>query len=224
MGASRCSIYCSSAKIDCIEHSRSKTSVVEPVSLLSLLRSTSLNMTSKSASPPPPPRPPKPVVVPFLLTLALFCLVAIFTLAPSTRLFRKPHRLIIRPIATLLGRIPLPSAFDAPSNLAVSIKSYSSYSNDQQFALDRKLLAYERMSARHRRIGTKLGWPGVLEKAEDALDLNSKVTDELAAIGLELARKEGIPTGFNLKMRKESGRVVEVGFTSNLRTLSHFLS
>jgi len=167
-------------------------------------------MATKANSTQPPPRPPKPIVVPFLLTLALFCLVAIFTLSPPTRLFRKPHRLIIRPIATFLGRIPLPSAFDAPSSLAVSIKSYSSYANDQQFALDRKLLAYERMPARHRRIGSKLGWSSVLEKAEDAVELNSRVTDELAAIGLELARKEGIPTGFNMKMRKESGRVVEV--------------
>lgn len=49
-----------------------------------------------------------------------------------------------------------------------------------------------------------------MEKAEDAVELNSRVTDELAAIGLELARKEGIPTGSNMKMRKESGRVVEV--------------
>jgi len=66
------------------------------------------------------------------------------------------------------------------------------------------------MPKRHRRIGQQLEWRRVLEKTEDAVELNSKVTDELAAIGLELARKEGIPYGFRGRFKKESGRVVEV--------------
>ncbi|GAA5886265.1 hypothetical protein JCM16303_003744 [Sporobolomyces ruberrimus] len=162
-----------------------------------------------------PPRPPKPIVVPFLLTLALFSFVAVLTLSPPTRLLRKLHRLFIRPITVLLGRVPLPAALESPSNLSISIKNYSSYSHDQQLAIDRKRLAYERMPARHRRIGKHLDWRRVLERTEDAVEANSKVTDQLAAIGLEFARKEGIPYGFNTRHKKESGRVVE--------TLKHFV-
>ncbi|GAA5915486.1 uncharacterized protein JCM6883_004828 [Sporobolomyces salmoneus] len=163
----------------------------------------------------PPRPPPKPVVVPFLLTLALFSLVAVLTLSPPTRLFRKLHRYLVRPISILLGRIPLPTILEPPSNLSISINSYSSYAHTQQLSLDRKWLAYERMPKRHRRIGQQLAWKRVLEGTQDAIEVNSKVTDELAAIGLELARKEGIPYGFRSRFKEESGRVVE--------TLKHFV-
>ncbi|GAA6023351.1 hypothetical protein JCM11491_000576 [Sporobolomyces phaffii] len=171
--------------------------------------------TAGAALPPPPPRPPKPVVVPFLVTLVLFSLVAVLTLAPPTRLLRRLHRLCVRPVAVVLGRIPLPAAFDAPSNLAISIRSYSAYAHDQQLALDRKRVAYERMSARHRRVGDHLAWHRTLDRAEDAVELNAHVTDELAAIGLELARQQGEPYGFRTRLHKESARVVE--------TLKHFV-
>ncbi|GAA5928057.1 uncharacterized protein JCM15063_006071 [Sporobolomyces koalae] len=163
----------------------------------------------------PPIRPSKPVLVPLLLTIALFSVVAVLTLAPPTRLLRRLHRLAVRPITRLLGRIPLPSAFEEPSNLAISISSYSAYSRDQQLAIDRKLLAFERMPHRHRRIGRTLGWEQTLLRAEDAIESNSTLTDELAAIGLERARRQGVPYGFRSKLRTESGRVVE--------TLKHFV-
>ncbi|GAA5956735.1 hypothetical protein JCM3765_005722 [Sporobolomyces pararoseus] len=165
--------------------------------------------------PIPPTRPPKPVVVPFLLTLALFSLIAVLTLSPPTRLLRRLNRLLIRPISVLLGRIPLPAALEPPSNLSIAISSFSSYANDQQQSINRKHLSYERMCKKHRKIGQQLSWKRVLGTTEDAIDLNSHVTDELAAIGLELARKEGIPYGFRSRFKKEKGRVVE--------TLKHFV-
>ncbi|GAA5846919.1 hypothetical protein JCM3766R1_000843 [Sporobolomyces carnicolor] len=165
--------------------------------------------------PAPAPRPAKPVVVPFLLTVALFSLVAVLTLSPPTRLLRTLRRSIVRPVVRLFGWIPLPAALDPPSNLVVSINSYAAYANDQTRQLDRKYVAYERMSRRHRKIGQRLEWKRALDAAQDAIELNSTVTDELAAIGLDVAKREGIPYGFRSRFRKETGRVVE--------TLKHFV-
>ena len=167
--------------------------------------------------PIPQPRPPKPVVIPFLLTLALFSFIAVFTLSPPTRLLRRLNRLLIRPIYVLLGRVPLPKALEPPSSLSIAISSFSSYANDQQQSINRKHLSYERMRKRHRQIGQQLSWKRVLGRTEDAIDSNSHVTDELAAIGLDIARKEGIPYGIRSRFKKEKGRVVEV------RSLSQFI-
>ena len=164
--------------------------------------------------PAPAPRPVKPVVVPFLLTVALFSLVAVLTLSPPTRHLRTLRRSIVRPVVRLFGWIPLPSALDPPSNLGVSINSYAAYANDQTRQLDRKYVAYERMSRRHRKIGRRLEWKRALDAAQDAIELNSTVTDELAAIGLDVAKREGIPYGFRSRFRKETGRVVEVRLPS----------
>ncbi|GAA5888340.1 hypothetical protein JCM5296_003293 [Sporobolomyces johnsonii] len=170
----------------------------------------------------PPPRPPLPPVPPprhsllaFFLTVLLFSTVALLTIAPPTRLLRRLHRLLIRPLSVLLGRIPLPPPLQTPSDLAVAIRSLAGYQHSQQLSLDKKWLAYEAMPKRHRRLGDKLAWRETLGRAEDAIERNARVTDELAALGLELARKEGIPYGLRSIFWRESGRVVE--------TLKHFV-
>ncbi|GAA5918566.1 hypothetical protein JCM1841_003305 [Sporobolomyces salmonicolor] len=163
----------------------------------------------------PPVTPPRHSLLAFLLTLLLFSTIALFTLAPPTRLLRRLHRLLIRPLSVLLGRVPLPPALQTPSDLAVAIRSFAGYQHSQQLALDKKWLAYESMPKRHRSLGDKLAWRETLARAEDAVERNARVTDELAALGLELARKEGIPYGLRSMFWRENGRVVE--------TLKHFV-
>ncbi|GEM12792.1 N2227-like domain protein [Rhodotorula toruloides] len=67
----------------------------------------------------------------------------------------------------------------------------------------------------HRVLGTRLGWEKTLERAEEAVELNALVTDELAALGLEQARSEGVPVGLRSHFYHENERVVE--------TLKHFV-
>ncbi|BGP14873.1 hypothetical protein JCM10213_003771 [Rhodosporidiobolus nylandii] len=158
-------------------------------------------------------RQPQHTLLAFVLTVALFALVACLVLSPL--LLRRLKRRFARPILALLGRIPLPAALQTPSDLAVAVRSFSAYPNSQQRALDRKWLAFERMPRRHRRYGDSIGWRDTLRKAEDAVELNALVTDELAAAGAEQARREGVPLGLRSRLRQEDGRVVE--------TLKHFV-
>ncbi|BGO90543.1 hypothetical protein NBRC10512_005261 [Rhodotorula toruloides] len=162
-----------------------------------------------------PSQGPQSRLLAFVLTLALFSLVSLLVLSPPTRLLRRIHRLATRPVARLLGRIPVPSALQAPTDLAVAIRSFSQYSHAQQNALSRKWVAFERMPRRHRTLGTKLGWEKTLERAEEAVETNALVTDELAALGLEQARRDGVPVGLRSHFYHENGRVVE--------TLKHFV-
>lgn len=157
-----------------------------------------------------PSQGPQSRLLAFVLTLALFSLVSLLVLSPPTRLLRRIHRLATRPVARLLGRIPVPSALQAPTDLAVAIRSFSQYSHAQQNALSRKWVAFERMPRRHRTLGTKLGWEKTLERAEEAVETNALVTDELAALGLEQARRDGVPVGLRSHFYHENGRVVEV--------------
>ncbi|PRQ77330.1 N2227-like protein-domain containing protein [Rhodotorula toruloides] len=162
-----------------------------------------------------PTQGPQSPLLAFVLTLALFSLVSLLVLSPPTRLFRRIHRLASRPVARLLGRIPVPSALQAPTDLAVAIRSFSHYSSAQQNALSRKWVAFERMPRRHRALGTRVGWEKTLERAEEAVETNALVTDELAALGLEQARRDGVPVGLRSHFYHANGRVVE--------TLKHFV-
>ncbi|GAA5906850.1 hypothetical protein JCM6882_006846 [Rhodosporidiobolus microsporus] len=158
-------------------------------------------------------RPPRQTFLAFTLTVALFSVVAAFALSPSFS--RKLHRRLVRPVVAISGRIPLPSGFSAPSDLGVAVRSFSAYSHAQQSALGRKWRAFERMPVRHRRLGNQLNWRGTLEKTEDAVETNALVTDEIAALGMDLARREGVPLGMAARTQKLHGRVVE--------TLKHFV-
>ncbi|BGP31008.1 hypothetical protein JCM10296v2_002772 [Rhodotorula toruloides] len=162
-----------------------------------------------------PSHSPQSRLLAFVLTLALFSLVSLLVLSPPTRLLRRLHRRLTRPAARLLGRIPIPSALQAPTDLAVAIRSFLHYSHAQQDALSRKWVAFERMPKRHRALGTRLGWEKTLERAEEAVETNALVTDELAALGLEQARRDGVPVGLRSHFYHENGRVVE--------TLKHFV-
>ncbi|GAA5857478.1 hypothetical protein JCM9279_007300 [Rhodotorula babjevae] len=171
-----------------------------------------------SAPPYPPPRPPRtPSVLPFLLTSLLFSLTAYCVL--STRPARLWHRLeshLHRLAARVFARVPVHVALQAPTDLAIAIRSFSSYSHAHTRALTRKWAAFDRMSRAHRHIGAQLGWKDTLARAEDAVEVNAVVADELAALGLEQARREGIPIGLRSRLAgREDGRVVE--------TLKHFV-
>jgi hypothetical protein len=162
---------------------------------------------------------PKQTVLTFFITLTIFSLVAYFTFFPlrPSRILRRLHRKLPKPFYRLGGRVsnalqPLLVHFAAPTDLAVAIRSFSDYSFAQQAALDAKWRSFERMGKRHRRLGQHLGWRGKLESVEGKLDANSRVTDELAALGMEKARKEGVPLGLGMRSRfaRQDGRVVEV--------------
>lgn len=58
--------------------------------------------------------------------------------------------------------------------------------------------------------GDSLGWKTKLAEVEDRIEANAAITDELSAMGLEQAQKEGIPMGLRGKARGQDGRVVEV--------------
>ncbi|GAA5834172.1 hypothetical protein JCM11251_000561 [Rhodosporidiobolus azoricus] len=168
---------------------------------------------SESDSPPTMRRQPRHTFLAFTLAVGLFSIVAAFTLSPSFS--RKIHRRILRPVYALSGRIPLPSGFSAPSNLGVAVRSFSAYSHTQQAALDKKWRAFERMPGRHRKLGNLLDWKATLEKTEDAVETNSVVTDQIATLGMDLARRDGVPLGMAARTPKLHGRVVE--------TLKHFV-
>jgi hypothetical protein len=154
-------------------------------------------------------RKPTHTVLAFTLTLALFTFVTCLVLSPS--ISRRLHRRLIRPCYALLGRIPTPSAFATPSDLAIAVRSFSGYAHSQQSSLDRKWLAFERMPKRHRALGNKIEWKETLRNTEDAVhEVNAVVTDQLAALGREQARREGVPLGFRSSLVKETGRVIEV--------------
>lgn len=162
---------------------------------------------------------PKQTILTYLITFTIFALVAYFTFFPlrPALILRRLHRKLPKPFFRLFGRIshafqPLLVHFSAPADLAVAIRSFSDYSFAQQAALDAKWRSFERMGKRHRRLGQKLGWRGKLEGVEGKLDANARVTDELAALGMERARKEGVPLGLGMRSRfaRQDGRVVEV--------------
>ncbi|GAA5861904.1 hypothetical protein JCM8547_008591 [Rhodosporidiobolus lusitaniae] len=158
-------------------------------------------------------RQPKHTLIAFSLTVLLFSVVAILVLNPPSRSL---HSRLVRPLLKPAARIPLPKAFQRPTDLAVAVRSFSGYAHAQQTALDRKWFAFERMPRRHRVLGDKLGWKETLSRAEDAVhELNAVVTDKLAALGTEQARREGVPLGLRSHLWKENGRVVE--------TLKHFV-
>ncbi|GAA6018446.1 hypothetical protein JCM10207_000897 [Rhodosporidiobolus poonsookiae] len=159
------------------------------------------------------PRQPKDTALAFVLTVVLFSLVGYYSLSSSFR--RRLRRTLLSPLHSLAARIPLPPSLHTPSNLAIAVRSFSSYPSTQHTALERKHLAYARMPRAHRAIGARLGWTDTLERAEDAVEINARLTDQLAALGLAQARSEGVPYGFRSRLWTENGRVVE--------TLKHFV-
>ncbi|GAA5893744.1 hypothetical protein JCM8208_001233 [Rhodotorula glutinis] len=168
--------------------------------------------TSSSAPPRAPPAPPRtPSLLPFVLTSLLFSITAYCVLSPRpARLLRRLELHLHRLAARLVARVPVPAALQAPTDLAVAIRSFSTYSHAQGRAITRKWAAFDRMSRAHRRIGVQLGWKDTLARAEDAVEVNAVVADELAALGLEQARREGIPVGLRSRLAgREDGRVVE---------------
>ncbi|GAA6018443.1 hypothetical protein JCM10207_000896 [Rhodosporidiobolus poonsookiae] len=158
-------------------------------------------------------RQPRHTLVVVNFAVALFSLIAFYVLSPPFR--RTLQRTFIRAILLLAAWVPLPFSLDKPSDLAVAIRSFSDYTSSQQAALHHKHLAYARMPRVHRAIGAKLRWKETLERAEDAVELNSRVTDALAGLGREQARRDGSPYGLRSKLHTEQGRVVE--------TLKHFV-
>ncbi|BGP46986.1 hypothetical protein JCM10450v2_002838 [Rhodotorula kratochvilovae] len=164
----------------------------------------------------PPPRPARPSLLAFALTTLLFLVVSLCILSPApARLLRRSHALLVRPAARAFARLPLPAALQAPTDLAVAIRSFAHYEHAQQRALTRKWAAFDRMPRRHRRVGNELGWWKTLAAAGDAVEVNAAVADELAALGLEQAKREGVPVGLRSSFAREHGRVVE--------TLKHFV-
>ncbi|GAA5820823.1 hypothetical protein JCM3770_000354 [Rhodotorula araucariae] len=163
-----------------------------------------------------PTRPPRPSLLAFVLTTLLFLVVSFCVLSPRPlRLVRRMHTLLVRPVARAFARIPLPDALQAPTDLAVAIRLFEHYHDAQQHALTRKWAAFERMPRRHRRLGDELAWKDTLAGAGEAVEVNSIVADELATLGLEQARRDGIPVGLRSSFVRENGRVVE--------TLKHFV-
>ncbi|GAA5992773.1 hypothetical protein JCM10908_006926 [Rhodotorula pacifica] len=160
-------------------------------------------------------RPPEHTVFAFVVTTALFLIVSYLVLSPPTRLVRRLRRTITKPTATILAKVPIPGGLQTPADLVIAARSFSHYPTAQQRWLSRKWLAYERMPARQRRLGAKLDWPAKLTRAEEAIETNSVVTDELAALAFDQARKEGVPVGLRSRFWREDGRVVE--------TLKHFV-
>ncbi|GAA6031037.1 hypothetical protein JCM8097_003973 [Rhodosporidiobolus ruineniae] len=159
-------------------------------------------------------RQPHHTLIALAITVCLFSFVAVCVLAPS--LLRPFRRRLTRPIYALLARIPLPSGLQTPSDLAVAVRSFQGYADAQQRVLDRKYLAFERMNRRHRTLGDQIGWRDTLARGEDQVhEVNAVVTDRLAQLGTELARREGIPLGLRSRLWREDGRVVE--------TLKHFV-
>lgn len=159
---------------------------------------------------------PKQTFLAFTLTLFLFGIVGYISLFPPSLIFvRRLHRRVPKPFFTLLGRLshlfqPFLRPLQAPSDLAIAVRSFSDYSFAQQKAVDAKWRAFERMPKRHRRWGDKLGWRRKLGEVEDRIEVNARVTDELATLGMALARKEGVPLGLRSKFWRQDGRVVEV--------------
>lgn len=163
---------------------------------------------------------PKQTLLTFLITLAIFSLVAYLTLAPPS--LRRIRRTLPKPIFKVMGRIssPLKSLLaplrEGPDDLTVAVRSFSDYSFAQQRSVDAKWRAFERMRRKHRLWGDSLGWKTKLAEVEDRIEANAVITDELSAMGLEQAKKEGIPMGLRGKARGQDGRVVEVGTLSCL--------
>ncbi|BGP54639.1 hypothetical protein JCM8202v2_002226 [Rhodotorula sphaerocarpa] len=160
-------------------------------------------------------RSPQHTLLAFVVTTLLFLAVSYFVLCPPTRLSRRLQRTANRWYAAVLGRVPLPPSLQTPADLVIAARSFSHYANAQQRWIGRKWLAFERMPARQRTYGDQLGWRDVLRKSEDAVELNSVVTDELAALAFAQARRDGVPIGLRSQFWRENGRVVE--------TLKHFV-
>lgn len=156
-------------------------------------------------------RSPQHTLLAFVVTTLLFLAVSYFVLCPPTRLSRRLQRTANRWYAAVLGRVPLPPSLQTPADLVIAARSFSHYANAQQRWIGRKWLAFERMPARQRTYGDQLGWRDVLRKSEDAVELNSVVTDELAALAFAQARRDGVPIGLRSQFWRENGRVVEVG-------------
>lgn len=168
-----------------------------------------------TARPRLPKRPPEHTLFAFVVTTALFLVVSYLVLSPPTRLLRRLHRALTRPVTTILGRVPVPSGLQTPADLVIAARSFSHYPTAQQHWLARKWLAYNRLPARQRRLGDMLGWSEKLKQAEEAVELNAVVTDELAALAFDQARRQGVPIGLRSRFWREDGRVVE--------TLKHFV-
>jgi hypothetical protein len=163
-----------------------------------------------TARPRLPKRPPEHTLFAFVVTTALFLVVSYLVLSPPTRLLRRLHRALTRPVTTILGRVPVPSGLQTPADLVIAARAFSHYPTAQQHWLARKWLAYNRLPARQRRLGDMLGWSEKLKQAEEAVELNAVVTDELAALAFDQARRQGVPIGLRSRFWREDGRVVEV--------------
>ncbi|GAA5880897.1 hypothetical protein JCM3774_003236 [Rhodotorula dairenensis] len=171
---------------------------------------------SDAATPPRlPKRPPEHTLFAFLATTALFLVVSYLVLSPPTRLLRRLHRGLVQPVTALFAWLPVPAGVQTPADLAIAARSFSNYPTAQQHWLSRKWLAFNRMPAKQRQLGLRLDWPATLKQAQDAVELNAIVTDELAALAYEQARREGVPMGLRSRLSREDGRVVE--------TLKHFV-
>ncbi|KAM0788657.1 hypothetical protein ACM66B_002759 [Microbotryomycetes sp. NB124-2] len=150
-------------------------------------------------------------MISFTLTILLFSIVAALTLAPPRHLMRKLHRSVPKPFIKVVSRVPLSRyVISKPSDLAVAVRSFADYSFAQQRIANARYAAWERMSPRHRLIGHKLKWTQKLDRIEDAIEDNAKVTDELAALGMELAQQTGEVVGLRSMFSRQDGRVVEV--------------
>lgn len=157
----------------------------------------------RAAGAPPQPRQ---TLLTLILTIILFGTVAYLSLYPPNKLLRRVRRVFY----AFLGRIPLPSTIALPSDLAIAITSYRTYSHAQQKSIDAKWRSFERLKKSHRRLGERLGWRRTLEEVETKTDINSALTDELATLGMEEARRTGTPLSFRSRFWRQDGRVVEV--------------
>lgn len=156
-------------------------------------------------------RPPQHTLFAFVATTLLFLAVSYWILAPPTRLKRRITRTSSRLYAKVASWVPVPAGLQAPADLVIAARSFSQYYSVQQYWLGRKRLAFERISTRQQKLGDRLDWRGTLGQAEDAVEVNSLVTDELAALAYDQARRDGVPVGLRSRFWREDGRVVEVG-------------
>ncbi|KAK4055788.1 hypothetical protein OIV83_000335 [Microbotryomycetes sp. JL201] len=154
---------------------------------------------------------PHTTLIAFTLTVLLFSIVAAWTLNPPRHFMRRLHRNVPKPLIKLVSRIPITRYVVAePSDLAVAVRSFADYSFAQQRLANSRYAAWQRMSARHRLMGHKLKWTEKLNAIEDAIEDNARVTDELAALGMELAHQTGDVIGLRSRFQRQDGRVVEV--------------
>lgn len=170
-----------------------------------------------SAPYTPLPRSERPIILPLLLTLALFALTTYLTLSPPslTPLTRLRNRLSRR-LSHFLSLLPsLPPSLAAlslapPSDLATAIASFEGYYAHQTAVLNAKHRAFYAQPAAHRRVAGRLGWIGKLRKVEECVEGNGEVVGLLGGLGRRRAGEWGVPVGLRSRWERKDARVVEV--------------